>query len=116
MALALQLVMSFGHHHDHGHDVYLEDATHTAIAGEGSRCLPDSVAPCSPSDRDDDEDHCSICWTITLAGTALLPVLAIITPPALEGLPLEPAKVVALRVRAWTAAFQARAPPCGPIA
>lgn len=113
--LAMQFVLSFGHHHGHlsGRPC---GATNAIADGQTAKGLSSITQSCSPADSDDDEDHCAICWTIAIAGTASLPVLEIIATPALAGIPLEPAKDVALKFSSPTASFQARAPPGGPIA
>lgn len=100
LALALQLVLSFGHHHP------LPIAPAAALAAAQTVALPSGTdLPGQP-----DEDHCAICAVIHLAGSLTLPPPVVL--PASTSLPvawvLPPAtQHVALVARA----FRARAPP-----
>jgi len=101
-ALAAQLLISFGHVHNHA-------GVHAEAAHAGT-CNPSTQSQC-PSDHDEDEQHCAICWAISLAGTALLP-----QPPSIDR-PITLAKVfargpcVVAYCGSETVKFQARAPP-----
>jgi hypothetical protein len=101
VALAIQLVASFGHMHReefvHGH-AGLTVVTQGAGAG-------------APIDGDDDYLTCDICATVHLAGTLLLPA-----PPAIA----LPAEITIARLtagehpatqRTTALAFNARGPP-----
>jgi hypothetical protein len=75
-ALALQLVLSFGH--IHAEDLGLASAeavaspAHTSASGDGTP---------PPQDRGDAHDVCAICVTLSLSATSLLPVVASLTLP-----------------------------------
>jgi hypothetical protein len=101
-ALATQLVVSFGHVHLH--------EPHAPAAASPASC--DAKAPAScPAHDDDDEQHCSICWTIAIAGSVVLsapPVLDV--PRVAVAPPVVPIVIGQFRDNA-TVHFQARAPP-----
>jgi hypothetical protein len=100
LALATQLVLSFGHVHNHG----APQAAAAAHACEGK-----ASAPCPAPN--DDEQHCSICWTVAIAGSLVLTAPAALEAPSVEAVPLEPATVTGQLRDAGTVQFQARAPP-----
>ncbi|MDF3811717.1 MULTISPECIES: hypothetical protein [Rhodopseudomonas] len=100
-ALALQLVLSFGHFHG-------LDVAATAVAQAGSAMAP---AQPTPDHHQDSVDLCAICVTMAMAGAAM-----IATPPALALPPpfaLRRFAAAAGRAEPNTArnAFQPRAPP-----
>jgi hypothetical protein len=67
IALALQIVLAFGHVHLRG----LSGNSHPAIAGQASLArLPLQAPAQSPSD---DDDYCAICASIFLASSAFAP-------------------------------------------
>lgn len=104
MALVLQLVLSFGHHHDHA-------AAHREIAASSNTCAPGSADSC-PAHDDDDDEHCSICWTMALAAAAVLTFP--IVPKALVERAvrtLRPQWTQHVRGSSVPGSFQARAPP-----
>ncbi|MGO4711109.1 DUF2946 family protein [Bradyrhizobium sp. 2TAF24] len=105
LALAIQLVLSFGHFHADG----LAHATPlTATSGQTAASIPAGPA----SNRDNPAaDACAICATVAMAGTVLaatppapaLPVAFIVAPaPRARDIDL---------ARASGAAFRSRAPP-----
>jgi hypothetical protein len=101
-ALATQLVVSFGHVHLH--------EPHAPGAASPAACDAKATAPC-PAHDDDDERHCSICWTIAIAGSVVLsapPVLEV--PPVAAAPPLAPIVIGQFQDNT-TVHFQARAPP-----
>jgi hypothetical protein len=72
IALALQIVLTFGHVHLHG----LSGSPHRVVAGQASLARPPLQTPAqTPSDGD---DYCAICASIFLASSAFAP-----TPPQL---------------------------------
>ncbi len=100
-ALALQLVLSFGHHHA----LPLSPATAVA-AVQTATPSAGSELPGQPAD----EDHCAICAVIHLAGTLTLPppvVLPVPAPQPVAWTQQPTTEHVALAARA----FRARAPP-----
>ena len=79
-ALALQLVLSFGHIHAEDLGIAAR-ANATSIAhnlanGDGSP---------PPQDRDDRHDVCAICVTLNLTSTSLLPIVASLVLPVAYG-------------------------------
>jgi hypothetical protein len=100
IALAIQLILSFGHVHDHF-------AHHTALAphaGQGKVSAP------SPA-QDDDEQHCSICWTMALSGALVLSAPIAVAPPFVAVASTQPPMVLGQLGESGTVHFQARAPP-----
>jgi hypothetical protein len=79
-ALACQLVLSFGHVHA---GQFGGGSTAWAAAGTGD--APTAVPPSSPQKNPIGlaGDFCAICANIGLAGTLILPILAIILAPRL---------------------------------
>ncbi len=106
-ALALQIVLAFGHNHFGHHGDGLSAAT-KLVAGYSSS------APAGP-DRDDGDglagDGCAICATLALAATALAatpPLLLLPTPVTMSQRPWRPTTVT---TTAAAAPFRSRAPP-----
>ncbi len=107
MALALQLVLAFGHNH-FGHHGDGLGATARLVAGYSS-------SPPAGPDRDDGDglagDGCAICATLALAAAgaaAAPPLLALPTPITISP---PPSALTAAPTTAATAAFRSRAPP-----
>lgn len=99
-ALALQLVLSFGHHH--ANEFRPEPAAVAAQTGGAGD------APAAP---DNDDRDCAICAVIHLAGTALAPVAPALTLPAsFHDAPRAKPRPAAF-ASYWPRRFQARAPP-----
>lgn len=106
-ALALQIVLSFGHVHLHG----IAGGSHHAIAGT-HKVAPSPASPQRPAQNNpDNDDYCAICASIYLASTSFVS-----TPPPL------PVPVGFERIEHCFAAartivaprfvgFQSRAPP-----
>jgi hypothetical protein len=101
-ALAAQLTLTFGH-------VHLQAAKHNADTAALASCVAKTQAPCPA--QDDDEDHCALCWTISIAGTLVVPAAPVMDLPSRERLRVEPPLSVGSLWRNETAQFQARAPP-----
>lgn len=100
-ALALQLVLSFGHHHA------LPFSPSAAMAAAQTATVP--TGPDLPG-QPNDEDHCAICAVIHLAGTLTLPPPVVLPVPA----PLPIAwslKPATQHIALLSRAFHARAPP-----
>ena len=99
MALATQLILSFAHLH-HGAE-RAEVGSHHCVGNSAARC----------NSGDNDAQHCSICWTMALAGSLILTTpIAIVTRSIPFALPLASVVIGAGRQSA-TIQFQARAPP-----
>lgn len=104
LALALQLVVSFGHHHDH--------AGHERTAASSAQCVAATGDACAaPADTDDDKDGCAICWAMALVAATVLPFVIgwLIATLRLDtvGLPSSDTHVSF----GIAAAFRARGPP-----
>ena len=106
LALALQLVLSFGHMH---FDTVA--GSMPAFAGIAMSQAADDGAPSNSDHHPGTHDFCDICATIGLASSLLLP------QPAQLALPVAHAQTWPREYRATLAArepyvlFQARAPP-----
>ena len=109
-ALAAQLLISFGH--IHSHTVAHAEAAH--VSPHVASCTLNAKSPCPthhPVDHDEDEQHCPICWAITLAGTALLPHAPSIDLPIALAKDFERKQSVISYCGRETIKFHARAPP-----
>lgn len=102
-ALAIQLVISFGHVHLDGvHAVYPP----VKVAGVKTHAQP------TPAQQPGDDDYCPICATIYLAGNSFVPQPPAL-PPQLASRSIEhfhraPSAII---VAARRQPFQPRAPP-----
>jgi hypothetical protein len=105
-ALATQLVLSFGHVHLH--------ATHAPAAS--SPAAGDAKAPAPCPAHDDDEQHCSICWTIAIAGSGVLSAPSVLDAPRVPATAPRPPIAVGQLGDNGTVKFQARGPPTPSIA
>jgi hypothetical protein len=102
-ALALQIVLSFGH-------VHLGDFKY---GGRGLAVAGTPSGPSAPTQQpiSDADDYCAICATIHLATTSLLPQAPQLPVPFATG-PVEHASsVAASSLSTRRAPFQSRAPP-----
>ncbi len=106
-ALALQLVLSFGHVHLHG----LGAAAPVAAALANGKAVAEASHRAPAQNPADDDDYCAICASIYLASTSFVPL-----PPQL----LVPVGFTRIEHRFGAAvgvlvprrvAFQSRAPP-----
>jgi len=79
-ALALQLVLSFGHIHA-GDLGIAAPANPTSIAHNPAN----DDGPPPPQDRGDRHDVCAICVTLSLTSTSLLPIVAPLVLPVAYG-------------------------------
>jgi hypothetical protein len=103
VAIALQLVLSFGHVH---HEAYAHASEIAALAADGSNNSQPSN-PAAPSDH----DYCSLCAVLSLlagAQGAAAPALPVPTATAAIALIAKPETVHAAELRP---AFRSRAPP-----
>jgi hypothetical protein len=105
IALALQLVLAFGHVHLRGPG----GSWHRIIAGQASLAHPPLQAPAQiPSD---DDDYCAICASIFLASSAFVPAPPqLLVPASFRRIDhyFNAAQPVTERLRL---AFRSRAPP-----
>jgi hypothetical protein len=107
LALALQLVLSFGH-------VHLDGLAGSGPAQAGisvSATANDAGTPSDTGHHPGANDFCAICATISLAGSLLLPQLAHLVLPAVTAREWSPDDRTALAPGAPHRHFQARAPP-----
>jgi hypothetical protein len=102
-ALATQLVLSFGHVHVH--------ASHPPEAASPAACDAKAPAPCPAHDGNDDDHHCSICWTIAIAGSVVPSVPPILEDPRLAVAPPKAPIVIGQFQDNASVQFQARGPP-----
>ena len=104
IALALQVVLAFGHVHLRG----FGGNPHHVIAGQASLAHPPLQAPAIPGD---DDDYCAICASIFLASSAFAPAPPQLLVPAsfrrIEHY-INAAQPLAEQLRL---AFRSRAPP-----
>lgn len=104
-ALALQLVLSFGHIHPD--DFFRLEAPSSARTAANTAPLPaPAPAPALPS-----HDDCAVCVSMAMVGSSVLPAPAALVPPAIPvaffARPLDaPSFAVPLRL-----SFRSRAPP-----
>jgi hypothetical protein len=76
IALALQIVLTFGHVHLHG----LSGISHRVAAGQASLAHSPLQAPSQTPN--DDDDYCAICASIFLASSAFAPAPPQLLVPA----------------------------------
>jgi hypothetical protein len=105
-ALALQLVLSFGH-------VHLDGASRSSIVGV---VAGGPGAPASPSVPDqqpggDPDDYCAICATIYLAANAFVPSPPRLAVPFVSRAIEHVDRVTIALILPRRAPFQSRAPP-----
>ena len=105
----MQLALSFGHVHAHGNLTVAGTATPSSCASSGS-------AKC-PSHDNDDEAHCSICWTLSIAGSLIVAAPVALLVPSFETATVIPLPVQAFLANDASLQFQPRGPPhTNPIA
>ena len=104
-ALALQLVMSFGH-------VHLDGVHHTyptlALSRSGAQA---SQLPAPQPGNDADDDYCAICVTIFLAANSFLPPTPQLPVPSVSQTIERFDRVPVVFIASRRAPFQSRAPP-----
>jgi hypothetical protein len=101
IAMAIQLVVSFGHVHG-------DRLPHPADANNLSAAVDEQGAPAQSQDLN---GSCALCWLMQVAGTLVLPELTSLPVRAThwEGPPPTPALPLPLPDRLYI--FQARGPP-----
>jgi hypothetical protein len=104
-ALALQIVLSFGHVHVDG--VRRSD-TNSVVAGSGTQAAKSTPAPQS---GDDEDDYCAICATIYLAANSFVPQAPALPVPLVSQVVEHFDRAAVIFVLPRRAPFQSRAPP-----
>jgi hypothetical protein len=79
-ALACQLVLTFGHVHLASTGVVASAIAITTDTAADSMATPSSPAKKAPAGLA--RDICAVCNSVSLANTLVLPLLAVIVPPA----------------------------------
>jgi hypothetical protein len=103
-ALALQLVLSFGH--IHRADIYgPASAAASALATEKSPSLPSD----QPSKHGD--DYCAICAAVSLLGNSFFAQAPQLPVPIVSHAVVQADQVAAFFIAPRRASFQSRAPP-----
>jgi hypothetical protein len=106
-AVALQLVLSFGHTHFH---VTVGDAVATSASANPAD-KPDAQDPAAPSKHPKYTDLCAICANLHLAGSIQFPDAVVLPLPPVRGT-ARPQWHGAFRLAAaHRAPFEARGPP-----
>jgi hypothetical protein len=99
-ALALQMLLSFGHVHLEG----------VGRAHWGSAANTTQAAQPSPAEPGDD-DYCAICATIYLAANSFVPQAPILPVPAVSRSTTHNDRVAIIVIAPRRTPFQSRAPP-----
>jgi hypothetical protein len=96
-ALAVQLVLSFGHFHP--------------IAAQAAPSIQSTQQLPAPDSDHHPDDFCAICAVIALASTAMAAAPPALPLPQAVELPRRTAATAFLHLHATRTAFQSRAPP-----
>jgi hypothetical protein len=99
-ALALQLILSFGH-------IHLDVQRDYQVGAGWSGMAP----PSSPAQPGDDDDYCAICATIYLAANSFVPQAPQLPVPFLSRSIQHVDRAAAIFIAPRRAPFQSRAPP-----
>ena len=102
-ALAVQLVLAFGH--IHREDIYGSARPAAAAVPDGSQPLP-ANHPAKHSD-----DYCAICATVSLLGNSFVAAAPTLPLPATSQAIEQVDRIAIIFVAPRRAAFQSRAPP-----
>lgn len=105
-AMALQLVLSFGHIHP---EDFFAAATRPATLTAASGVAPHT--PAKPAPGNTAHDDCAICATMQMAAALLLPNPVLLPPPADFGVPTAIASLALVLTAPPHLLFQTRAPP-----
>ena len=101
LAIAAQLILSFGHVHGYRH-------SHPANANNLSAAIDDQSAPGQPEDLN---ASCALCWLTRVAGALVLPELVSLPVRAILSESHPPARNLLLAYPDCLCVFQARGPP-----
>jgi hypothetical protein len=99
-AIALQLVLAWGHHHD----------SHQPVRASSGSC-PGLAKACALLGESDTHDTCEICWAIAIAAAGALPPPVLISAPTAVPIVVDAQAVAAEAVGREFAPFAARGPP-----
>ncbi len=113
VALGLQLLLTFGHHHDRPAFASVDPLASAACAADLAACSTAQTGSSehAPGDRDDDAG-CAICWAAAVAHVIVLGVLLGLMGALRQAAAILPRHVAVLPGRLSTTPFPARAPPC----
>jgi hypothetical protein len=104
LALSMQLLLSFAHHHAPDHARHVTAST-----------LADALVAGGHSDEEDDHDHCAICWSLALASALVQPApLGLASPAVYRHAPRIDVAVSSV-LAVVGASFQPRGPPSSPL-
>lgn len=103
-ALAVQIVLSFGH-------VHLEEPAFSAPTVASAQAASPGGGPTGPGHHPDADDYCAICATIGLVASSVLPDAVSLGLPAAEPWAWPRTFEIAFASFGSHSFFQARAPP-----
>jgi hypothetical protein len=110
LALAMQAILAVAQTHTHSYTAAgAEKISNRAITY--GICRAGTERPCPPTAPHDDHANCPLCWSMSLASTAVLqapPAIALVRP-RVEAPP--PVRITACVHVVSSVHFQARAPP-----
>ena len=107
VALAAQMLLSLGHSHS-------RQSINRTVALQCRTFFPpvaDLPCPSHNNDRHDDGKGCAICWSISVASSAVLDAPLKIAVPAFGTIGQLPPPQTLVLARSSPAAFQPRGPP-----
>jgi hypothetical protein len=113
LALALQVLVAFAQTHTHAYSLQSGQSGSrlaTRAITFGAPCRR-AVRPCPAPAPHDDHDECTICRTLSLAGSALLSVPPALPVPPWHNAGVLPFPAIVLPDGDEAVDFQARAPP-----
>lgn len=118
MALALQFIAGFAHHHAHAGSALHAHHAGEAVAASASEALSPGCdhagesdgAPAGDGDGGD-EHACDICLALTALRTAQLPAASVVLPPTTSAQVFDAVLEGPAPLRPWLRAHGARAPP-----
>jgi hypothetical protein len=126
LALAMQaaLVLAQTHVHSHVHPAPVTYGGMSAAAGAGARAWGKNLAAaiscravvhtgCQPAVPHDHRNECPMCWSVTSAGTGVMPAAPAVALDAPRFAMLAPLRADAVTTGHAITNFQARAPPFG---
>ncbi|MEH2478003.1 hypothetical protein V1282_001360 [Nitrobacteraceae bacterium AZCC 2146] len=114
-ALAVQMVLSFGHFHPI--EVVQAAGLRADVASPATPAVASKAAVSSPQQRppshpgSDSNDYCEICADLELAGTALFSTPPVLELPQAIALLYEATDAEFVHLNSARVAFQPRAPP-----
>ena len=122
LALAMQAALFLGQTHVHSH-VHTAAVSYGTGANVGARAWAKGVVAiacravvrlgCAPAVPHDRHNECPMCWSVTAAGTGVMPAAATVALDAPRFAMLAPLRADEAGTGRAIANFQARAPPVG---